>query len=264
MMSNTLTGRTRLYFMLGHPVAQVKTPQVFNAMLAEAGIDSVVVALDVKPENLNATLPGLKAAENVAGFFVTIPHKIQMLAFADTLLSGSSRTGATNALRREPDGSWSADMFDGVGFVNALEKKSMRVTGKRVRIYGAGGAGMAIALSLADAGASQINFVDPDDVKAAEIARQLQQHSPGTLFMANARQWQDAEVIVNASPVGMADASAIPEAIGTLSPDTLIGDVIIRPGGTALIAHAKACGCKWVDGADMHSGQMAALMKFFN
>jgi len=259
-----ITGHTRVYFMLGHPVAQVKTPQIFNAMLAEAGIDSVVIALDVKPENFAETVRSLKKVDNVAGFFVTIPHKITMMEFADTLLPGSHRTGATNALRREADGRWSADMFDGAGFLNALEKKSMSVTGKRIRIYGAGGAGMAIAVALADAGAKEIGFVDPSHDKALTVSSQLQQHCPTTRFEVNAVKWEDADVIINASPVGMKDASAMPEVLGTLSPDTLVGDVIIRPNGTALIAHAKACGCKWVDGADMHSGQMAALMKFFN
>ncbi len=263
-MSNVISGRTRVYFMLGHPIAQVKTPTFFNDMLAEANIDSVVVALNVKPENLKETVLSLKAADNVAGFFVTIPHKISMMEFADVLLPGSLRTGATNALRREPDGSWSADMFDGVGFMNALHQKSMSVAGKRIRIYGAGGAGMAIAVSLADAGAIEINFVDPDHNKAKEIASQLSQHCPDTRFIANERQWQDAEMIINASPVGMNDSSAMPETLGMLAPDVLIGDVIIRAHGTALIAHAKACGCKWVDGVDMHSGQMKALMEFFN
>lgn len=263
-MNNRISGRTRLYFMLGHPVAQVKTPQIFNAMLADAGVESVVVALNVKPENLAETIHSLKAADNVAGFFVTVPHKVSMMDFADTHLPGSLRTGATNALRRESDGRWTADMFDGVGFVNAFEQKAMSVEGKRIRLYGAGGAGMAIAVSLADAGAVEINFVDPDLEKAQAIAHQLQQHCPSTRFLANARQWQEADVIVNASPVGMADANAMPEALGVLTPDTLVGDVIIRPNDTALISHAKACGCKWIDGADMHSGQMQALMVFFN
>lgn len=263
-MNNSISGRTRIYFMLGHPVAQVKTPQIFNAMLADAGIDSIVVALNVKPENLAETIYSLKAADNVAGFFVTVPHKVSMMDFADTLLPGSLRTGATNALRREANGNWTADMFDGVGFINAFEQKEMSVKGKRIRIYGAGGAGMAIAVSLADAGAEEINFVDPDFAKATAIAHQLQQHCPSTRFLANVRQWQDANVIVNASPVGMTDANAMPEALGVLSAETLVGDVIIRPSDTALIAHAKACGCRWIDGVDMHRGQMQALMVFFN
>lgn len=263
-MNNMITGKTRLYFMLGHPIAQVKTPQIFNAMLSDANINSVVLALNVKPENLADTVRSLKQVDNVAGFFVTIPHKISMLEFADTLLPSSHRTGATNALRREKDGSWSADMFDGIGFVNALEKKSLSVKNKRIRLYGAGGAGKAIAVSLADAGAQAISFVDPSQEKAIAISQQLQQHCPDTDFGVDSISWQEADVIINASPVGMNDNDPMPEAIGHLSPDTLIGDVIIRPERTALITHAEACGCQWVDGTDMHSGQMAALMKFFN
>ncbi|WP_041867200.1 shikimate dehydrogenase family protein [Sodalis glossinidius] len=233
-------------------------------MLAAAGIDAVVVALNITPANLSSTVRSLIAADNVDGFFVTFPHKLQMLAFADRLLQASLRTGATNALRREPDGSWSAYMFDGQGFVNALLRKGLNVGGKHVRLYGAGGAGMVIAAALADASAELSRLWTGKVARPPGPQRCATSLPESGKFNAESNSWREADVIVNASPVGMKDSDGLPEPLGNLAAGTIVGDVVIHPGGSALIAHAKAFSCSWVDGADMHSGQMEVLMHFFH
>ena len=69
-------------------------------------------------------------------------------------------------------------------------------------------------------------------------------------------------MIVNASPVGMKPGDGLPGGIGPLTPDILVGDVVIVDPPTALIRLAEKKGCAWVDGRDMHAGQAQALMGF--
>lgn len=258
-----VTATTRIYAMLGHPIAQVRSPAVINRLFEERGIDAVLIPADVTADHLSRTVAGLMALENLHGLLVTIPHKVAILAAADILLPGSRRTGAANALRREADGRWSADMFDGRGFVEALRAKGLSVEGKTARVYGAGGAGMAIAVALADAGMARISLIDPEAGKARAVAARLLAACPGCRIDTEPGALAEAGVIVNASPAGMYDPAELPDRFGELAAGTLVGDVVIRPEPTALLALAARCGCPTVNGQDMHAGQVSALMAFF-
>jgi shikimate dehydrogenase len=74
----------------------------------------------------------------------------------------------------------------------------------------------------------------------------------------------DVDMVVNASPVGMRPGDGMPGDIGALTADTLVGDVVVSESPTALIQHAQRHGCSWVNGRDMHSGQIEAIMGFFS
>jgi shikimate dehydrogenase len=154
-------------------------------------------------------------------------------------------------------------MFDGAGFVNGAERKGEGVRGRRVALFGAGGAGSAIACALAAAGASSIDIVDTDGERAAALTARLRPAFPETRVAVAAAAPREADMIVNATPVGMRPDDGMPAAIGPLSAGTLVGDVVITASPTALIRHAAACGCAWVDGKDMHAGQIEAIMGFF-
>jgi shikimate dehydrogenase len=137
------------------------------------------------------------------------------------------------------------------------------VHGRRVALFGAGGAGSAIAYALADAGAQSIAIVDVDAVKAERLAATLSRAFPDCAIAAAARMPDGIDMIVNASPVGMRPGDGMPAEIGPLDAGTLVGDVVIAGHPTALIRHAMQCGCRFVDGRDMHGGQVDALMQFF-
>ena len=72
---------------------------------------------------------GLKSLTNLDGILVTLPFKNRVRNHVDMVLPAAKRIGAINALRREPDGKWSGDMFDGKGFLGGLksDRKSTRL-----------------------------------------------------------------------------------------------------------------------------------------
>ena len=258
-----ITGATRLYAIVGDPIAQVRSPEVFTQRFAERGADAVMIPLHVPADRFDAVAPALLALGNLDGVLVTVPFKTRMAAFAARIGPTAGTIGAVNALRREADGSWTGDMFDGVGFVRGAERKGARIRGRRVSLFGAGGAGSAIACALADAGVASIDVIDPDAPKAGRLVEALGRAFPRCAFCSTGTVRDGVDMIVNASPVGMRDHDAMPGPIGRLDAGTLVGDVVIRAAPTALIRHAVQCGCAWVDGRDMHAGQVDALLAFF-
>ena len=154
-------------------------------------------------------------------------------------------------------------MFDGMGFVRGAELKGERIRDRRAVLFGAGGAGSAIACALADAGVKSIDIIDTDATKAKVLVDKLQRAFPECASTAANRVPPNVDMVVNASPVGMRPDDGLPSDIGTLDPSTLVGDVVITPTPTPIIRHAMQFGCHWVDGRDMHGGQIDAITAFF-
>ena len=70
-----ISGTTRVFYILGDPVAQVRAPEVYNALFQAHGIDAVLVPLKLPAAALAGFLQHGLAAENIGGFWATIPHK---------------------------------------------------------------------------------------------------------------------------------------------------------------------------------------------
>ena len=259
----SITGATRLYAIIGDPIAQVRSPQVFTERFAAMGGDAVLVPAHVPADRFDAIVPALLALGNLDGVLVTVPFKSRMLPFAERMGATAKIIGAVNALRREADGSWTGDMFDGLGFVRGAESKRARIRGRRVTLFGAGGAGSAIACALADAGVQSIDIIDIDAPKAKKLVERLKPAFPGCALAAASGMRGGVDMVVNASPVGMRPDDGLPADIGRLDSGTLVGDVVIAQAPTAMIRHAIHWGCDWVDGRDMHAGQVEALLAFF-
>jgi len=117
---------------------------------------------------------------------------------------------------------------------------------------------------LAGAGVASIRIIDPDSGRSEALAGTLRSAFPGCDVAAATAARADVDMIVNASPVGMRPGDGMPGDIGALPTGTLIGDVVVSESPTALIRHAQHHGCSWVNGRDMHSGQVEAIMGFFS
>ena len=258
-----ITGTTRLYAIIGDPIAQVRSPEVFTERLAKAGVDAVLLPVHVPAAQFEVAVPGLLSLGNLDGVLVTVPFKARMVPFAARLGEGARVIGAINALRREADGSWTGDMFDGKGFVNAAMAKGARLQGASVLLFGAGGAGSAIACALAEAGTSAIDIIDPERDRCDSLIAKLSAAFAHCRFAAADAHRSAYDLVINASPVGMGATDGMPGEIGRLAPGTLVGDVVVSQEPTRLIRHALASGCVCVTGRDMHAGQVDAIMAFF-
>jgi shikimate dehydrogenase len=149
-----ITGATRVYLHLAHPSVHARTPQVMNAEFARRGVDAVAVSADVASGDLGGFARGLRGWRNLAGLSVTMPHKEALAAHVDELSGPAALIGAVNVVRREADGRLVAANTDGPGFVIGVREAGHELSGRRVLLVGAGGAGRAVAFAAAGAGAA--------------------------------------------------------------------------------------------------------------
>ncbi|HKN55038.1 MAG TPA: shikimate dehydrogenase [Amycolatopsis sp.] len=258
-----ISGTTRLYVVLGDPVTQVQSPALMNPLFARLGIDAVLVPVHAKPEYLERIVDGLRCARNVDGIFVTVPHKAAVAGLADRRSPMVEITGSANALRREADGRWYADNFDGLGFVRGLEDAGYAPKGKRVALVGAGGAGSAIAAALLAAGADRLSVCDPDTAKLDGLRARLDTHWPGRTFASAEPRLDGAGIVVNATPLGLKPGDPLPFRPESLSSGTVVADIIMKPAETRLLREAAALGHHVHYGIHMLYGQLGSYRAFF-
>ncbi|WP_108660015.1 shikimate dehydrogenase family protein [Acuticoccus kandeliae] len=257
-----VTGATTLFGIVGDPIAQAKSPAVWNPLIARAGVNAALVPLHIREADFADAIGGVMRVANVTGLVFTLPFKQKAMALADNVRPIGAAVGAVNALRREADGTWTGEMFDGLGLVNALAAAGVPAAGRRVMLLGAGGAGSAIALSLALAGASAITLHDPETPRAEACADCVRRLAPDCAVTVAAPDIGGADILVNASPVGMAPGDGLPAAFPALPASLTVADIVPAPT-TALLRLAAEAGCRTVAAGAMVGGQARAILDFF-
>lgn len=258
-----ISGSTRILVILGDPVQKLRSPEGFGRRFEANGIDATMIPVHVSATDLRRVVDGLKCWRNLAGIVVTMPHKTAMLGLADEVLETGRLVGAVNALRPMGDGRWQADMFDGTGFVAGLAAQGHPARGRHVALLGAGGAGAAIAVSLARAGVASIAVQDLDGAKAAALVETLRREFPEVDARVAPPDLATVDLLVNATPIGMREDDPLPWDLSALRPGTIVGDVTTKPDTPPFIAEAERRGAPVVRGRDMYEGQVRELGAFF-
>jgi shikimate dehydrogenase len=257
-----VNGATRLFGILGDPIEQVKSPEEITKRFRARGANALCLPIHARLDDFDAVLRGLKATGNYDGFILTVPHKIRAMPYVDTLLPRAIRVGAVNVVRRERDGTWIGDMYDGLGLVGAVQQTGFDPKGKRAMVLGAGGAGSAIADAIAEAGAAAVTVFDLEPGKADALAGRLAKAHCSCRFNAGPATAEHQDLIVNATPTGMAPGDGMPAKFGPFDPNLVVADVVTKPDITPLIAHARRCGCRTSTGAQMFNAQGDMIASF--
>ncbi len=265
-MPETLNGATRVYFIVGDPITQVKSPYGVSQDLQARGRNALVLPAHVAPAALAAWLAGVSLAQNVDGIIVTVPHKLACVELCRTRSERSEFLGAVNVLRRNADGSWHGDMFDGLAFVAALQANGCQLEGKTALLAGAGGAGSAIAHALVLAGVAALAIHDDDAVRRTRLVARLASLGQATVTPASLTQGRadptGFDVLVNATPMGMKDSDPLPLLAHKLQARQFVGCVITAPAVTPLVAAARARGCHTSTGTDMFGAVRGLMVDF--
>ncbi len=256
-----LSGATRVYFILGHPIAQVKSPAGVTREFASKARDAVMIPIDVAPEHFAAFVQAASVARNVDGLLITVPHKFAAFGHCDTATHRARALEAVNAMRRNDDGSWHGDMTDGSGFLRALEQAGAVPAGARALLVGAGGAGGAIGLALIDAGVMELAVHDQNTERRDALIRKLRD-TTDSLVTIGAGDPAGYTIVANATPMGMRAGDPLPVETGALERDAVVGDVVTHPEITPLIAAARSRGCRTATGVDMFNAQRELLAEF--
>ena len=260
-MLENFSGATRVHLIVGDPIAQVKSPFGVTQAFEQHGKDAVCVPAHVPSKDLKQWFEGASLARNVDGIIVTVPHKFDCHALCQTSSPRAEFLGAVNTIRRNKDGSWHGDMFDGLGYVKAIESKGFDLKNKKALLVGAGGAGSAIAHSLVLAGVHELAIHDESNERRESLITRLNSLNMGRVDTGSADP-TGFDVAINATPVGMREGDPSPIHLDAITPHMFIGCVITAPAISPLIAAARAKGCNTVTGAEMFAQVRELMVQF--
>jgi len=260
-VTDTLTGATRVHFIVGDPIAQVKSPAGVTQAFQARGHNAMVMPAHVAAADLAGWLAGVSLARNVDGIIVTVPHKFACFDLCATASDRAAFLRTVNTMRRNADGSWHGDMFDGLGFVSAMRDRGCRPEGRPCLLAGAGGAGSAIAHALVLAGVSQLAIHDEDAVRRTTLVDRLAGLGKCRVSHASADP-AGFDIVLNATPMGMQEADPFPLNVDKLAAAMFVGCVITAPAISPLIAAARAKGCDTMTGADMFARVSDLMVEF--
>lgn len=258
-----IRGTTRLFPVIGSPVAQVKAPLLYNALFSKHCIDAAVVPMEITPEVYTQVFPALFKVANIPGAMVTIPHKTSTVALLDDCSKAVRIAGACNAVVRRADGSLYGELFDGIGFVRAVERHQFVVRGAHCLVVGTGGAGAAIAAALAASGASKIRLHDARPAHAQTVASHLKSYYPDIDIHSDQPNLAGFDLVVNATPMGMELDDPLPIDVAQIEPHMVIAEIVMKREITPMLAAAQTRGCRVVLGREMLQEQLALYLEFF-
>jgi shikimate dehydrogenase len=248
---------TRVYGIIGDPVAHSLSPLMQNRAFVESGLDCCYVPFQVAAAGLPAAVAAVRALD-LGGVNVTLPYKERVAEYLDEVDRNAALVGAVNTIVNR-DGRLIGYNTDGAGWLASLCDSGFDPVGKKVVLLGAGGAARAVSFVVAQSGIASLAIFDVVVSKAGKLAADLApvagctlvagELAGGTLGVALA----EADLLVNASPVGMFpqhDAQP-PVDPQQLNGSTLVYDLVYNPLRTRLIREAEARGCPVLSGAGM-------------
>jgi len=263
------TVHTKLVVLLGQPLGHSISPAMHNRMFEKLGMDYCYIPIETSHENLETVFAGLTKM-NVAGFNVTIPHKVHIMEFLDELDPLTQTIGAVNTICLN-DGKTKGYNTDGEGFVRSLEEKAnISVQGKRFFVLGSGGAVRAIAMTLAFKRAEKIYLCNRTLSKAKSLTQEINQkiidcaesveQTPETIKP----YLQNCDILVNGTQLGMHPREMIsPINKSLLSKNLIVSDIVYNPLITQLLKDARQLDCTIVDGLGMLIYQGAAAFQLW-
>lgn len=257
----TISGKTKVCTLIGDPVAHTMSPAMHHAAFQKLGLDFVYVAFRVSPEELPQAVGGLRAL-NIAGFNVTIPHKVAVLPLLDGLDTLAAKIGAVNTVVNDK-GKLKGFNTDAEGFLRALAECDFKPKGKKVIVLGSGGASRAISYILAKEGANLTILNRQQGLgKAQNIARLISEDLAREVKVLELGQLagalEGADLLVNATSVGMSpEADVSPVPAGLLAGVPVVFDIVYNPVKTRLLKDAAAAGARTIDGVAMLAWQGA-------
>ncbi len=259
-----LSGHTKPFAVLGHPIGHTLSPVMHNASMQELGYDGIYLALDVHPDRLMEVLPAM-ALMGFAGVNLTVPHKEVAFRGLENLDASAKLFGAANTVEFTQDGMVGHNT-DGYGFLKALEEAfGKTVKDDSIFVLGCGGAGRATALQAATEGAKSIVLADIDAERIQKLDTEIRGLTPDVeIFQALERGEQielcrECDLVVQASPVGMKkdDPSLLPPE--AFRDGQRAFDLIYMYPETAFLTTAREAGAGIANGLGMllHQGARA-------
>jgi shikimate dehydrogenase len=255
--------------LIGSGIQASRTPAMQEREATEQGLVCIYKLIDLDRLRLGAdALPELlTAAERMgfAGLNITHPCKQAVIAHLDELSPNAEALGAVNTVVFR-DGRRRGHNTDWFGFKAAFDRDFADAPRRKVVMFGAGGAGVAVAHALMMLGVERLAIVDVEATRAQHLADQMNaRHGSGRAVAASdaCAEVAAADGVVNATPIGMAHHPGTPFPPDRLEPTMWLADIIYFPMETALLAAARKRGCRTMGGGGMAVFQAVRAFEHF-
>ena len=257
----SLSAASRVYGVIGNPVAHSRSPRIHNAGLAALGLDAVYL-----PFLVDDVPAFLRVADllGVSGLSVTVPHKLAVIPHLARQDPSVARIGACNTLVRA-EGGWHGTNTDWPGFLAPLGRRWGSGGGSRTRatVIGAGGASRAVVHGLREIGA-EVLILNRSLAGASGIAQEFGCRA-GPLGAEGARLCSEyGDLVVQTTSCGMepaSDCDPLPEY--RFRGTELVYELVYRPAVTPFLGRAMAAGCRWIGGMEMLLEQAYEQFRLF-
>ncbi|MEM2941300.1 MAG: shikimate dehydrogenase [Thermoproteota archaeon] len=250
------SSETMLLFVIGDPVSHSISPPMHNRVIRKLGLDAVYLALRV-PREMLEWFVSLAKANSVLGFNVTIPHKVAVASLVDRLDKSAELTGCVNTVKVSK-GVLEGFNTDVMGIEKPLREAGFE-GGGIAAVIGAGGGARAAVLALLSMGCMVIVFN-----RSLERAVELREHFAEKGFDIDvhsleeaAGMLKDADIVVNATPVGMGNRFETPIPAEFLRSGQMLLDMVYTPHPTRLVKEASGKGLRTIPGVEMLVHQAA-------
>ena len=256
---------TKIFGCIADPIDHVKAPTLFSKEFSKRNVDAVMIPINATKENLHNVIIGLKNIKNFLGLTVTIPHKVDIINMCDELELEATEVGAVNWIKFE-NNKVIGNNFDGSGFIKGLLKSKVSLNDKSVCIFGAGGAGMAIAFALAKYNLKHLKIVNRDLLKGISLLKQLKNSFPSkhiSVESLNEYNISNFDIVINATSLGLKENVQMPFDPNKVNNNCLIADIIMDPEETALIQQARKLNKKVHLGKNMLENQIDLVGMYF-
>lgn len=251
---------TKTYAVIGDPIDHSFSPALHNAAFLFLGLDCTYIAYRIPKDELEYGIEALKKI-NIAGFNVTIPHKVDMMKFLDEVDDMCKRVGATNTVVNN-DGIFKGHNTDVDGFIDPIKSRKIDASGSDVLLIGAGGAARAIIVGLGNEKVRKITIANRTRQRAEEMIRFA--HDLGVeLDYLDLESAGDVagkyKFIVNSTSLGLKGIGC-PISTKNIGKDSIVYDIVYVPVETPLIEKSKNQGATIIYGWEM---LLAQAMKSF-
>lgn len=257
---------TRKYALIGYPLGHSLSSFIHEAGFKSLGLKASYEILETPPETLVDRVKFFKS-QGYRGFNVTIPLKLPITMFLDSVDASADIVNAVNTVVIDPQ---TREMrgynTDVLGFRNAIPE-DVTLCGKVAGVLGTGGAARAAITALAQAQMKEIKLFTRNVPNSLELVNYLRKTFPNVEFntyqIERIRDLSDIDLLVNTTPIGMlgraADFTPVEEnELRTLKQGAVVYDVIYNPKKTILLKLAQKYGYRTINGVDMFIHQALA------
>lgn len=186
-------------------------------------------------------------SDELDAFCVTIPYKKDVIPYLHYISPEAEAIGAVNVVVRGEGNKLYGYNTDYFGFDYMIEASGVKVEGKKAIVFGKGGASLTICTVLRDKGVGELTVIGIEDNTPENIAKHA-----------------DAEIVVNATPVGMYPHNGkAPVELSCFPHCEAVLDVIYNPARTELVLQAEARGIVAASGLSMLVAQAAKGFEHF-